>query len=52
MYRSDMQLPPEWLNEALYRVFASESKILQRFSLPIGASILIVARDGSRTGER
>jgi 2-polyprenyl-3-methyl-5-hydroxy-6-metoxy-1,4-benzoquinol methylase len=44
MYRTDVQPLPHWLNETLYRIFASERPILRRLALPAGASILLVAQ--------
>jgi 2-polyprenyl-3-methyl-5-hydroxy-6-metoxy-1,4-benzoquinol methylase len=44
MYRSDVEPLPEWLNNILYRIFASERRILPRCRFPAGASILLVAR--------
>jgi 2-polyprenyl-3-methyl-5-hydroxy-6-metoxy-1,4-benzoquinol methylase len=44
MYRSDVQPLPDWQNNILYRIFASERNILPRCRFPAGASILLVAR--------
>lgn len=44
MYRSDVEPLPEWQNNILYRIFASERKILPRVWFPAGASILLVGR--------
>jgi SAM-dependent methyltransferase len=48
MYKSDLAPLPDGLNQFLYNVFRSESWILKRTSLPIGASIIAVAtlKDG------
>jgi 2-polyprenyl-3-methyl-5-hydroxy-6-metoxy-1,4-benzoquinol methylase len=43
MYRSNVSPAPRWLNEALYRVFAQEERLLRRVPLPAGMSILAVA---------
>jgi SAM-dependent methyltransferase len=42
--RSHVGLPPEPLNWLLYRVFRAERHWVTRFSLPIGVSLLLVAR--------
>lgn len=44
MYLSDVQALPAWQNDLLYEVFALERHILPRLRLPVGASILLVAR--------
>lgn len=41
---SDVSELPGPVNEALFRVFASEKGLLERFSMPIGASLLVDAR--------
>jgi len=43
MYRSDVEPLPDWQNNILYRICASERNILPRCRFPAGASILIVA---------
>lgn len=43
--RSDFDVPaPLGLNHVLTRVFAAEGRILQRFNLPIGVSLICLAR--------
>ena len=44
MYRSDVVLLPEWQNDLLSTLFASERHLLRRVSFPVGASLLAVAR--------
>jgi SAM-dependent methyltransferase len=44
MYRSDVAPLPAWQNEALYKTFAFEAKLLRWLRFPLGASLLIVAR--------
>jgi SAM-dependent methyltransferase len=44
MYKSDLAPLPEGINQLLYNVFRSEGWLLGRMSLPIGASIIAVAR--------
>jgi SAM-dependent methyltransferase len=44
MYISDVQPLPNWQNEILYKIFATERKILPHFRFQAGASILLVAR--------
>jgi SAM-dependent methyltransferase len=46
MYRSDVASLPEWQNELLVKLFASERHFLPRMSFPVGASLLAVARIG------
>lgn len=41
---SDARVPPEPLNELLFRIFVSERALLRRWRLPIGLSILAVVR--------
>jgi SAM-dependent methyltransferase len=43
MYKSDLAPLPDSLNQFLYNVFRSETWILKRVTLPIGASIIAVA---------
>ena len=47
MYRSNVRPLPSWQNRVLYEVFAAERLILRCFSLPVGASILVVAQSQS-----
>jgi SAM-dependent methyltransferase len=35
-----MNLPPKWINELFHIIFASEARILGRFRLPFGSSIV------------
>jgi SAM-dependent methyltransferase len=44
MYRSDVVPLPEWQNELLSRLLASERHWLRRGSFPVGASLLAVAK--------
>lgn len=46
MYRSEVVPLPEWQNELLARLFASERHLLRRLRLPVGTSLLAVARLG------
>lgn len=39
-----MKVPPAAMNDLLYRVFRSEKKLLRRFTLPFGSSLVLVAR--------
>jgi hypothetical protein len=43
MYVSNVTAVPDFANAWLYRVFRSEARWLRRSSLPVGASILLVA---------
>lgn len=43
----DLSMPPAWLNQVLYAVFASERLLLGRWVLPFGVSALVVARKGT-----
>ncbi len=42
--RSDLAMPPAWLNELLTRLFSSEARVLRKRSLPVGVSLLAVGR--------
>jgi hypothetical protein len=43
--RSDMNMPPLWLNTLLKNIFALERHVLGRGKrLPVGVSLLVVAR--------
>jgi hypothetical protein len=44
----DLDIPPRPLNAALRGVFRAERRILTRWSLPIGLSLLCLARKGGR----
>jgi SAM-dependent methyltransferase len=44
MYHSNVKPLPKWQDDLLYRVFASERRLLRRVSLPAGASLMAVAR--------
>jgi SAM-dependent methyltransferase len=44
MYRSDVVALAEWKNEILSRVFECERHLLRTMRLPVGASLLAVAR--------
>jgi SAM-dependent methyltransferase len=44
MYKTDVEHLPDWLNNALYEIFAAERNILPSLRFPAGASILLVAR--------
>ena len=44
MYASDVQRLPDWQNDILYKIFATERTILPRVRFPAGASVLLVAR--------
>lgn len=37
---SDLNIPSHRINQALYRIFASERKIIQTLRLPVGASLM------------
>lgn len=43
-FRPDDDMPPPWLNRALTGIFASERHLLRHLSLPVGVSILCIAR--------
>ncbi|MBI1878565.1 MAG: class I SAM-dependent methyltransferase [Chloroflexi bacterium] len=45
--RSDVFLPPQSLNTALSWVIGLESRLIPRFSLPVGMSLFVVARKGN-----
>jgi len=42
--RSDLQLPPPWLNRALQGLLALEHRSMNRLALPWGSSLLLSAR--------
>lgn len=42
--RSDVNLPPIWLNELLDGVCTLEAALLRKVALPIGSSLIVVAR--------
>jgi SAM-dependent methyltransferase len=44
VYRSDVVRPPQWENETLFRLFASERRLLRWMRFPVGASLLAVAQ--------
>ena len=41
---SDFDVGPQWLDKGLGRIFGSEEVLLRRFNLPVGVSLLVVAR--------
>ena len=41
---SDVQLPPQLLNQLLTRLLRAEGRWLERFNLPVGMSVLALAR--------
>lgn len=43
-YEDDLSVPPSWLNAGLQRLMMSEARLVQRGVLPIGISLLAVAR--------
>lgn len=47
---SDARLPPRPLNKLLHRVLSSERHVVGRVPLPLGVSILVVARPHTREG--
>ena len=47
MYVSDIEPLPQWQNKILYTIFSAERFILPRCDLPLGASLLVVARNPS-----
>jgi SAM-dependent methyltransferase len=47
MYVSDIEPLPQWQNKILYTVFSAERFILPRCDFPLGASLLVVARNPS-----
>jgi SAM-dependent methyltransferase len=46
MYVSDIRPLPQWQNGILLKILMSERFVLPRCDLPIGASVLVVARNG------
>lgn len=42
----DLSMPPRWLNQMLYAVFASERLLLGKVALPFGVSAMVVVRRG------
>ena len=46
MYVSDVKPLPPWQNKILYTIFSAERFILPRWDFPLGASLLVVARNG------
>ena len=40
---SDLSMPADFLNNLLERIFASEAKLLEKFSLPFGVSLMATA---------
>ena len=46
MYVSDIRPLPQWQNKILSKILTSELFVLPRCDLPVGASILVVARNG------
>lgn len=42
--RTGSAVPSSWLNELLFRIFAAESRLLNRLDLPLGVSLLVFAR--------
>jgi SAM-dependent methyltransferase len=44
VHRSDLSMPPLWLNGLLYRIFSIESDLARLFPLPYGISYLSVLR--------
>jgi SAM-dependent methyltransferase len=42
--RAGTSVPPPAINECLFRVFASERHVLSHLNLPLGVSLLVVAR--------
>ena len=44
----DLEIPPRFLNAALHSVFLAERRILPHASLPVGLSLLCLARKGGR----
>jgi hypothetical protein len=45
---NDLEIPPRILNAALRTIFLAERRILPRASLPVGLSLLCLARKGGR----
>ena len=52
LYVSDIKPLPDWQNDTLYKIFATERFILPRLRFPAGASILLFARAANSTPER
>ena len=48
MYVSDIEPLPQWQNKILYTIFSAERFILPRCDFPLGASLLVVARNPNR----
>jgi SAM-dependent methyltransferase len=44
-YNHDLSMPPAMLNSMLIRLFSSERHLLARASLPLGVSLVLVARN-------
>jgi SAM-dependent methyltransferase len=44
VFSDDLVLPPPWLNGLLTRIFAVERHLVRNISLPIGVSLMAVAR--------
>jgi SAM-dependent methyltransferase len=42
--RAGNAVPRPWFNELLFRILSSESRLLRRVDLPLGVSLLVVAR--------
>jgi SAM-dependent methyltransferase len=42
--RAGGAVPQRWINESLFRIFASERSLLNHFDIPFGVSLLVIAR--------
>jgi SAM-dependent methyltransferase len=48
---SDLAFYPRPINELLYRILTTENRLMRRFNLPVGVSILAIAQRPLETGQ-